>query len=114
MRDGTKIRISDMTNEHLINSINYFYRNREIYLDALLYALCVYSEDAPDGASSCADAAIDELLEDSSKDHWLSWLDEQRTEQLIWVVQEIQKRSLLTCLQPELVDSLEFQGVLNE
>lgn len=113
MRDGTKIRVGDMTNEHLINSINYFYRNRGKYLDALLLALCVYSDDAPDGAANCADAAIDELLEDSAEDNWFNWLDEGRQEQLTWVVQEIQKRNLLTCLQPELRDSLQAQGVLD-
>jgi len=60
MRDGTKIKVRDMTNSHLANALRMLERNAERHLAAL--AMCGNPFDG-DGARDAFDDMFDGLLE---------------------------------------------------
>lgn len=67
-REGAVMRISDMSDSHLLNTIKYLERNADAMRVNLAYEMFSYSCSAPDGAAMCAESGSDELLEMSNEE----------------------------------------------
>ena len=62
-REGECVKVSEMSDSHLLNTIRYLRRKAESQLVRSAYRLGIYLEDdPPDGAYWAAQAAEDELL----------------------------------------------------
>ena len=105
MRDGTDIATKDMTDSHIINTINYFYKRREAIVSNLAYSMACYADKAPDGAASCAEAGLEELHDSVADDIWINCMD--NSEGMWAVIKEAGKRKLLKTLPQEIQNSIK-------
>ncbi len=61
-KDGRKIRICDMEDSHLVNTIKMVAKNGEMNLTIQTLRILHYIEDAPDGAAMCAEIESDRMF----------------------------------------------------
>ena len=62
-RNGQPIRIMDMDDQHLLNTIRFLLRRAEREMVRLEISALSYAADAPDGAALCVEQGLGELEE---------------------------------------------------
>ena len=73
-REGDRIAVKDMTDDHLVNTIRFLRRNGERAKDAAMFAALAYADSAPMYASDAAANEADRLTE--------MWIDDYLLERM--------------------------------
>lgn len=105
-RDGVRIPVSEMSDNHLLNTIKYFYDRREGLVDMLSLSMLMYSIDAPDGASYCAEQGAHALMDDDPDSVWISCMSNP---EVMWnIIKEAKAREIYKQgLAQEVKDSIK-------
>lgn len=99
-KDGIKIPIRELDDNHLKNIIAQLRRNARKQMDRLEYELLAYADGAPDGASMAAESEAMHLV-DMDVDEWLEgnctqWKALNKEAQRRGII-EIPKKKTFTC-----------------
>ena len=91
-REGVKIPIKEMTNSHILNTITFFYKRREVIVSNLAMSMALYACDAPDGAAMAASQGVDQLMGSDIDEIWIDCMS--ASEEMWNIIKEARGRNI--------------------